>query len=162
MKYKMLEDKIKTIDELDSMADQWRRQGKSLVTNNGSYDIMHLGHVYGLFEAAQQGDVLVVGLNSDSSIKQYKSKDRPINDQAMRLRMLAAISCVDYVFLFDDTTPMSWLSRLRPQIHTNGAEYGSECIEREVVEAHGGQIYLLSMVPGYKTTSIIEKIKSIC
>ena len=162
MKYEAIEKKIKTLDELELLSKEWHQEGKVLVTNNGSYDIMHLGHISGLFNAAEQGDILIVGLNSDASIKQYKSNDRPINDQDMRLRMLAAIACVDYVFLFDDTTPMSWLSRLKPQIHTNGAEYGQECIERDVVESNGGHIHLLPMVPGYKTSMIIEKIKSIC
>ncbi len=159
MTYIELEQKIKTVDELESLSDSLKQQGKIIVTNNGSYDIMHLGHIYGLFNAKQQGDVLIVGLNSDQSIKSYKSINRPINDQDMRLRMLAAVSCVDYVFLFEETTPMSWLEKIKPNIHTNGAEYGGECIEADVVEANGGKIHLLPMIDGYKTSLIIEKIR---
>lgn len=159
MNYLELENKIKTLDELKDLSFELKQQGKVVVTNNGSYDIMHLGHIYGLFNAKAQGDILIVGLNSDQSIKSYKSIHRPINDESMRLRMLAALSCVDYVFLFDDTTPMSWLKIIKPQIHTNGAEYGTECIEKELVESQGGKIHLLPMVEGYKTSLIIDKIK---
>tara|TARA_B110000879_G_C11171098_1_gene513603 strand:+ start:1231 stop:1722 length:492 start_codon:yes stop_codon:yes gene_type:complete len=159
MTYLALENKIKTVDELVNIAAELKQQAKIVVTNNGSYDIMHLGHIYGLFNAKEQGDVLMVGLNSDASIKSYKSVHRPINDEKMRLRMLAALSCVDYVFLFEETTPHAWLERLKPQIHTNGAEYGNECIERNLVEAQGGKIHLLPMVKGYKTSLIIDKIK---
>lgn len=158
MKSVKLESKIKSIDELGQIVAELKQQGKTIVTNNGSYDIMHLGHVKGLFYAAELGDVLIVGLNSDKSIKAYKSADRPINDEVMRLHMLAALGCVDYVFLFDETTPLDWLARLQPDIHTNGAEYGKACIEREMVEQHGGQIKLLPMVDGYKTSLIIDKI----
>ena len=142
------------------MVAELKQQGKIIVTNNGSYDLMHLGHIYGLFNAKAQGDILIVGLNSDASIKSYKSIHRPINDEHMRLRMLAAIECVDYVFSFDETTPHTWLERLKPQVHTNGAEYGEDCIERELIESQGGKIHLLPMVDGYKTTLMIEKIKN--
>jgi len=159
MKYAELEQKIKTLDELSVITSRLKMQGKTIVSNNGSYDIMHLGHIYGLFNAKQQGDILIVGLNSDNSIKNYKSVHRPINPQEMRVRMLAAISCIDYVFIFDETTPLSWLDKIRPQVHTNGAEYGTECIERDLVESYGGIIHLLPMVEGYKTSTIIDKIK---
>ena len=158
--YEALEAKIKTIDELESLAAELKQQGKTIVTNNGSYDLMHLGHIYGLFDAKEQGDVLIVGLNSDASIKQYKSVHRPINDEQMRLRMIAAIACVDYVFLFEETTPHDFLKRIKPNVHTNGAEYGQDCIERELVETLGGEIHLLPMIDGYKTSLMIEKIKN--
>ncbi len=104
--------------------------------------------------------MLIVGLNSDQSIKTYKSADRPVNDEFMRLRMIAAISAVDYVFLFDETNPLNFLEKIKPDVHTNGAEYGKECIEREVVLKNGGEIYLLPMVSGYKTTKMIERIQA--
>lgn len=158
--YPELEEKIKTLDELLLHVKKHRAAGKQIVTNNGSYDLMHLGHLLGLFESKRQGDVLIVGLNSDSSIKAYKGEYRPINPEFMRARMIAAIECVDYVFLFDETEPMGWLEKIKPAVHTNGAEYGQDCIEREVVEKHGGKIYLLPMVEGFKTTTMIEKIKA--
>ncbi len=153
-----IEAKVKNLDALLDICQKLKAQGKSIVTNNGSYDIMHLGHINGLFYAAQQGDVLIVGLNSDQSIKSYKSIHRPINDQYMRLRMLAALSCVDFVFLFDETIPNAWLEQIKPDVHTNGAEYGDDCIEKEVVEANGGRLCLLPMTEGYKTSLIVEKI----
>ena len=156
-----LEHKITTLAQLLPIVTKLKAQGKIIVTNNGSYDILHLGHLLGLFEAKHQGDVLIVGVNSDHSIRNYKGPTRPINPEYMRVRMLAALMCVDYAFLFDDTVPISWLAQLQPHIHTNGAEYGKDCIEREVVESHGGTIHLLSMLEGYKTTNIINKIKGL-
>ena len=158
--YPELENKIVSLETLPALVKKLKSQGKTIVTNNGSYDIVHLGHILGLFEAKRQGDILIVGVNSDFSVKSYKGSHRPINDERMRVRLLAALSCTDYVFLFDDLDPRKWLETIQPDIHTNGAEYGNNCIERDVVEAHGGKIYLLSMVEGYKTTNIIEKIKN--
>lgn len=153
-----LEKKIFTLQELLPRLETEKSAGKILVTNNGSYDIMHLGHIEGLFYAKSLGDILIVGVNSDASVKAYKGPKRPINDEHMRTRMLAALSCVDYVFTFDETVPMPWLEKIQPQIHTNGAEYGEDCIERPTVEAHGGKVVLLPMVEGYKTSAIIQKI----
>jgi rfaE bifunctional protein nucleotidyltransferase chain/domain len=162
MTSQLLEAKIKTLDELIPIVAAHKQQHQTIVTNNGSYDILHLGHIEGLFYAKAQGDVLIVGVNSDQSVRNYKGPTRPINDEHMRLRMLAALMCVDYVFSFDETEPMTWLAQLQPHIHTNGAEYGDECIERDTVEQHGGRIVLLPMIDGYKTTSIIERIKTNC
>lgn len=162
MRYPEFEDKIKSLHDILSLLARLRQAGKTIVTNNGSYDLMHVGHLYGLFEAKRQGDVLIVGLNSDCSIKTYKGDDRPINDETMRSLMLAAISAVDYVFLFNDTTPLNWLEQVKPDIHTNGAEYGEACIEKETVERNGGKLYLLSMIDGYKSSNIIEKIRNGC
>jgi rfaE bifunctional protein nucleotidyltransferase chain/domain len=159
MNYPEIENKIVSLETLPTLVKKLKSQGKTIVTNNGSYDIVHLGHILGLFEAKRQGDVLIVGVNSDFSVKSYKGPNRPINDERMRICLLAALSCTDYVFLFDDLDPREWLKKIQPDVHTNGAEYGTDCIEREVVEAHGGKVYLLSMVEGYKTTNIIEKIK---
>lgn len=159
--YPELENKIVSLSRLLPIVEKLKSQEKTIITNNGSYDIVHLGHIYGLFEAKRQGDILIVGVNSDASVRAYKNPNRPINDERMRANLLAAISCVDYVFLFDDLTPLSWLEQIKPHIHTNGAEYGENCIEREVVEKNGGKIYLLPILEGYKTTAIIEKIKKI-
>jgi len=159
--YPEIENKIVTLETLIPLVEKFKAEGKTLVTNNGSYDILHLGHILGLIESKRQGDVLIVGVNSDASIKQYKDRKRPINDEKMRIRMLAALSCVDYVFLFDETDPRAWLEKIKPHIHTNGAEYGTNCIEKEVVEKNQGKIYLLPMIEGYKTTRIIEKIRSL-
>lgn len=157
--YPELENKIITLDKLIPLIEKLKSEGKTIVTNNGSYDIVHLGHILGLFEAKKQGDVLIVGVNSDISVKAYKNPNRPINDEKMRIRLLAALSCTDYVFLFDELDPIAWLEKIKPHIHTNGAEYGENCIERDTVEKNGGEIYLLTMTEGYKTSNIIEKIR---
>jgi rfaE bifunctional protein nucleotidyltransferase chain/domain len=156
-----LEQKIFTLEKLLPILESERDAGKILVTNNGSYDIMHLGHIEGLFYAKSLGDILIVGVNSDASVRAYKGPNRPINDDHMRTRMLAALSCVDYVFTFDETVPMEWLAKIKPHIHTNGAEYGELCIERDTVVENGGHVVLLPMVPGYKTSQIIDKILTV-
>lgn len=157
--YPELENKVITLEKLTPLVEKLKREGKTIVTNNGSYDIVHLGHILGLFEAKNQGDILIVGVNSDVSVRAYKNPNRPINDEKMRIRLLAALSCTDYVFLFDELNPITWLEKIKPDIHTNGEEYGENCIERDTVEKNGGEIYLLSMTEGYKTTNIIEKIR---
>ncbi len=158
--YPELERKIVTLDTLLPIVEKLKFEGKTIVTNNGSYDIVHLGHILGLFEAKRQGDVLIVGVNSDTSVRAYKSANRPINDEFMRVRLLAALSCTDYVFLFDELDPLAWLEKIKPNVHTNGAEYGENCIERDTVEKNNGKIYLLPIIEGYKTTNIIEKIRA--
>lgn len=158
--YPELESKIKTLPQLIDIVSGLKHANKTIVTNNGSYDLMHLGHVSGLFEAKSLGDVLIVGLNSDKSVRGYKGPTRPINDEYMRARMIAAISAVDYVFLFDEANPIAWLEQLTPHIHTNGSEYGEQCIERDTVISGGGKLHLLQMIDGYKTSLMIERIQA--
>jgi rfaE bifunctional protein nucleotidyltransferase chain/domain len=109
-------------------------------------------------EGKAQDDVLVIGINSDASVRAYKSPSRPIIAEQYRARMVAALECVDLVFLFDETDPREWLRRIRPDIHINGAEYGADCIEREVVEAGGGRISLIQPVGGLSTSAVIQRI----
>ncbi len=153
--------KIKTREEIRQIAQNLRKQGKKIATINGSFDILHVGHIKMLQEAKKQGDVLILGLNSDSSIKQYKSKDRPINPQEARAEMLAALECIDYITIFDETDPIALLDVIRPDIHVNGSEYGHDCIERPIVEKHGGKIHIVKLVDGYSTTKMIEKIMKV-
>ena len=153
-----LESKIKTLDELLPIVQSLKSQGKTIVTNNGSYDIIHIGHIIGFFESRKQGDVLIIGLNSDKSVQTYKGPGRPINPEEMRTRTIAAISCVDYVFTFDETVPMPWLDKIKPDVHTNGGEYGEQCIEHDTVVENGGRIHLLPMIEGIKSSMLIDKI----
>jgi rfaE bifunctional protein nucleotidyltransferase chain/domain len=136
----------------------WRAEGKTIVTANGAFDIMHAGHVSFLESAAEQGDVLVIGINSDSSVRAYKSPLRPIISQAFRAAMVAALGCVDMVFLFDETDPRAWLRLVKPDVHVNGAEYGANCIEREAVEEGGGRIHLVTPSIRLSTSAIVERI----
>jgi glycerol-3-phosphate cytidylyltransferase len=151
--------KIKTKQEIAQICNELRSQGKTIVTTNGSFDIIHYGHAWLLEEAKKQGDILIIGLNSDISIKQYKSEDRPIISQENRANLLAALSCVDYIVLYDETIPNDFLERVKPDVHVNEASYGKDCIEAPVIEKCGGKIVLLKReVEGVSTTDIINKI----
>jgi D-beta-D-heptose 7-phosphate kinase/D-beta-D-heptose 1-phosphate adenosyltransferase len=145
---------------LAPLAAGLRAQGKRIVTLNGSFDLLHAGHLHILEDAKRQGDVLIVGLNSDASVKRYKSADRPLIPEEYRAQMLLALRCVDYVHVFDEDVPMPFLEEVRPDVHVNGSEYGGDCIEAPVVKKHGGRIHIVEKVPGLSTTAIIDKIKS--
>lgn len=147
---------------LKSWREELKRSGKTLATLNGSFDLLQAGHLYILFEAAKTADVLLVALNSDSSIQKYKSKSRPIIPLNYRLDMMASIAFVDYVTWFDETDPRALLEILKPDVHVNGAEYGENCIEAETVKKHGGTIHIVPRIPGLATSTIIEKIRNLC
>ncbi len=151
--------KIVSRQRLAELCEQARKEGKNIVTCNGSFDLFHFGHLAFLENARAQGDMLVVGLNSDTSIKQYKSKDRPIVPQDQRAHILAALSIVDYVHVFDEDVPMPFLEAVKPDVHVNGEEYGKNCIEGETVKMHGGRIHLVPKVAGFSTTELIARIK---
>ncbi len=112
-----------------------------------------------IFEASKQADVLIVALNTDSSIKRYKSPDRPIVPLENRMAMMAALEFVDYVTSFDETDPKIILEIIQPDVHVNGAEYGAECLEADVVKKAGGRIHIVDLIPGQSTTNLVEKIK---
>lgn len=151
--------KIKTKEEIAQICEDLRQQGKKIVTTNGSFDVLHYGHVWMLEQAKKQGNILIVGLNSDISIKQYKSEDRPIISQENRANMLAALGCVDYIVLFDEIIPNDFLETVKPDVHVNEASYGENCVEAPVIEKCGGKLVLLKKeVKGISTTDIINKI----
>lgn len=152
--------KIVERGELSGLIGSLRKHGKTIVTMNGSFDLLHAGHVRCLQEAKTQGDVLIVPLNSDKSVQSYKGRERPIVHQEDRAEMLAALSCVDYVVLFDDTNPKAILAEIRPDVHCNGADWGPGCIEREVVEQNEGRLHILKWSPGRSTTEILARIRS--
>ncbi|QVL55508.1 MAG: adenylyltransferase/cytidyltransferase family protein [Simkaniaceae bacterium] len=137
-----------------------RQEGKTIATLNGSFDLLHAGHLKMIHEASQQADVLLMALNSDSSIQKYKSPLRPIVPLEHRLEMVAALQFVDYVTYFNETDPIAFLELVKPDVHVNGAEYGNECIEAKVVKKHGGRIHIVQLVPGLSTSNLIKKIKS--
>lgn len=149
-------------ENIESTVAELKRQGLSIATLNGSFDLLHAGHLYIIFEAAKQADVLILALNSDSSIQKYKSADRPIVPLQYRLELLSALSFVSYVTWFDETDPRALLAKICPTVHVNGAEYGESCIEAEVVKANGGKIHLVDRIPGLATSEIIQKIHTLC
>jgi rfaE bifunctional protein nucleotidyltransferase chain/domain len=144
---------------LEEFVAKLRLQGKTLATLNGSFDLLHAGHLYILQQAKLQADVLIVALNSDSSIRQYKGPSKPIIGLTDRLSMMAALEFVDYVTWFEETDPREFLRRAKPNVHVNGIEYGPNCIEAEVVRNQGGRIHLVDRIPGLATSAIIAKIR---
>ncbi len=140
-----------------------RRAGQVVVWTNGTFDLLHPGHVSSLQLARALGDLLIVGLNSDASVRGYKGPSRPILTQDERAAMLAALECVDYVVIFDEPTPEAALARLQPDIHCKGAEYapphGRPVPERAIVEGYGGRIEYLPLVPGVSTTELLKRIR---
>jgi len=155
-----MKNKILDRKKLAIFCEKKRNEGKTIVTCNGSFDLFHFGHLTFLEEAKDQGDVLIVGLNSDSSIKEYKSKDRPIISEEARSQIIAAMEIVDSVYIFDELDPIDFIEIVKPDIHVNGAEYSSECIESEAVKNNGGKIYLVKRKAGFSTTELIARIKA--
>jgi len=151
--------KIVDAARLAAISAQLHAAGKRLVTCNGSFDLFHYGHLHFLEFARAQGDVLIVGVNADCSVKQYKSAHRPIVPELQRARLLAALAVVDYVYIFPELVPMPFLEMVKPQVHVNGAEYGTACIEAPTVRQNGGQIVLVPKVEGLSTTALIARIK---
>lgn len=153
--------KIKTLKEIVEISQAFKKNKKKIVTYNGSFDILHLGHIKSLEEAKEQGDVLIVPLNSDKSVRIYKGPNHPIVSQKERAQTLAALSCVDYVVIFDEINPKEILNKIKPDIHCHGSDWGKDCVEKETVESNGGKIYILKTVPGLSTTGLLKKIMNV-
>jgi rfaE bifunctional protein nucleotidyltransferase chain/domain len=147
---------------IDAELARVRQRGKTLATLNGSFDLLHAGHLEILFQASRQADILLVLLNTDQSVQQYKSPMRPIIPLTYRLKMMAALTMVDYVTWFAETDPRALLARIQPDVHVNGAEYGENCIEADVVKSSGGRLHIVSLIPGLSTSTIINKIVQTC
>jgi D-beta-D-heptose 7-phosphate kinase/D-beta-D-heptose 1-phosphate adenosyltransferase len=145
---------------LSQLAATLRAKGKRIVTTNGSFDLLHNGHLYLLNEARQRGDVLIVGLNSDTSVRSYKGPNRPIVTERRRAEMLLALRMVDYVHIFDEPNPIAFLKELNPDVHVNSAEYGEECIESATVKRGGGTVHLVNRIPGISTSRLIDDARS--
>lgn len=154
-----LERKLVDPKHLEAKVKEIRLSGRSLATLNGSFDLLHAGHLYIIHQASLQADALLVALNSDASIQTYKSKNRPIIPLAYRLEMMAALEFVDYVTWFEETDPCAFISRVKPDVHVNGAEYGTDCIEAETVRSVGGRLHLVHRIPSLSTSAIVEKIQ---
>lgn len=137
-----------------------RRRGKSIVFTNGCFDILHLGHVKYLEKARRLGDVLVVGLNSDSSVRAIKGKGRPINNEHARAMVLASLCFVDYVVIFSDDTPERLIQKLKPDVLVKGADWKSnDIVGADFVRSLGGRVARISFVKGYSTTSAIKRMR---
>lgn len=144
---------------LTVLVEKIRKEGKTISTLNGSFDLLHAGHLEILQQGSCQGDFFLVALNTDHSIRNYKGPLRPIIPLEYRLQLIAALECVDYVTWFDEADPREILTLIKPDVHVNGSEYGDNCIEAEVVKQNGGRIHIVPLVPGLSTSAIIQKIK---
>lgn len=152
--------KLFPIQSLKRILSRLQARGKKIVFTNGTFDILHLGHVTYLQKARAKGDVLVVGVNTDRSVKSYKTPDRPVNPEQDRLKVLAGLECVDYAILFDDPTPLKLIMELRPDVLAKGADWKkSQIAGAREVESWGGKVALIQLVKGRSTTRIIEKMR---
>jgi len=151
--------KIKHLDVLVRVVESEKQRGKRIVFTNGCFDLLHVGHVKYLQKARSFGDLLILGLNSDASIRRLKGEKRPLIGEEERAHILAALDCVDYLLVFDEDTPLRVISALRPDVLVKGGDYTlEEVVGRELVESYGGRVELVTFVDGRSTTGIIEKI----
>ncbi len=152
--------KIVSQDDLIALITREKRNGRNVVFTNGCFDLLHPGHVRCLAEARALGDVLVVAVNSDRSVRSNKGRERPLVPQQDRAEVLAELSSVDYVTIFDEPTPRELITRVLPNILVKGADWAqNEVAGREEVEAAGGRVVSIPLAPGYSTTNLIEKIR---
>ena len=156
----MPDKKIYSRNQLIEIIQGVQADGKVVVTTNGCFDVLHVGHLRYLQAAQALGDLLVVGVNSDASVRALKGENRPLVPADERAEMLAGLRCVDYVTIFPELDPINLLSALKPNIHVKGGDYTIErVIEREVVESNGGKVIVGLNVPGKSTTDLIETIR---
>ena len=157
----MSKTKVKKIESLLPIINALKKEGKKIITTNGVFDILHVGHIRYLQEAKALGDILIVAINEDSSVKRLKGEARPLNSQEDRAEALAALECVDFVTFFSEDTPIELLEKIKPDIHTKGGDYQlDQIVEKEVVEQNKGKIVILREVGGFSTTNLINKILS--
>jgi D-glycero-beta-D-manno-heptose 1-phosphate adenylyltransferase len=154
-----MNDKVVTLAGVLSAIAAAREQKKKIVTTNGCFDILHAGHVHYLAAARALGDLLVVGVNSDASVRALKGAGRPVNPEADRATVLAGLSSVDLVFIFNEKDPIGFLSRIKPDVHVKGGDYTGRLPEQDTVEQNGGRVAIVPMVRGVSTTDIVRKIK---
>ena len=152
-----MENKLVELLHAKKIVDVHRATGKRIVFTNGCFDLLHVGHITNLHQAAELGDLLVVGLNSDHSVRQLKGDNRPVIGQRDRAAILAALQCVDYVIIFNQDAPLELIEVLRPDVLVKGGDYEkSQIVGKELVESYGGIVITTPLVEGVSTTRILE------
>jgi rfaE bifunctional protein nucleotidyltransferase chain/domain len=147
-------------EAIHRVADELRREGRRVVFTNGVFDLLHPGHIRYLSQARRLGDALIVGVNSDRSVRSNKGDGRPINAESERAELLAALEAVDAVVVFDEDTPHEVIAAVQPDVLVKGADWPEDgIVGRDIVEARGGAVVRVPVEPGYSTSSIIEKIR---
>jgi rfaE bifunctional protein nucleotidyltransferase chain/domain len=155
-------EKILTWTALKQETERHRSDGKTIAFTNGCFDILHVGHVRYLAEARRTADLLILGLNSDASVRAIKGKRRPLVPQQERAEVVASLACVDYVTLFDEETPLKLIEHLRPDILIKGGDWSEETVVgRDAVQSWGGKVVIVPLTQGASTTNIVEKIRLI-
>ena len=156
-----MSDKLKSVNEITDLAAQARKNGKCVVFTNGCFDLLHRGHVHILREARASGDLLIVGINSDRSVKSIKGPSRPILPQTDRIELIAAMEMVDYVVLFDESDPYQLIAAIKPNVLAKGGDWSAEkIVGADVVTENGGRVTVIPYLPGFSTTEIIERIRN--
>lgn len=152
--------KLKNLAELVAVALEARRAGKVVVFTNGCFDLLHRGHVHILREAKARGDMLIVAINSDRSVRGIKGRTRPILPETDRIELIAAMEMVDYVILFDEPDPCALIAAIKPDVLAKGGDWGPDgVVGADIVEREGGQVAVIPYLKGFSTTEIIERIK---
>lgn len=159
-KLERIKTKILDREQIKNQCNIWRFNEKKIVFTNGCFDILHLGHIEYLTQAADLGGILLIGLNSDASVKAIKGPDRPFNNEEARAIILASLSFVDGLIIFDEETPYELIKLVNPDILVKGADYSVEQIAgHDIVQAHGGEVITIPLTEGYSTTDLIARIK---
>jgi D-beta-D-heptose 7-phosphate kinase/D-beta-D-heptose 1-phosphate adenosyltransferase len=154
-------DKLKSLDEITAIAAQARQTGKSIVFTNGCFDLLHRGHLHVLQQAKASGDLLIVGINSDRSVKSIKGPTRPILSEMDRVELIAAMEMVDYVVLFDEPDPYQLIAAIKPSVLAKGGDWSAgRIIGADIVERDGGRVTVIPYLEGYSTTEMIERIRN--
>ena len=157
-----MREKLKTLDELVAIAAAARAKGQNVVFTNGCFDLLHRGHVHTLRQAKAAGDVLIVAINSDRSVKSIKAPQRPILPETDRVELIAAMEMVDYVILFDEPDPYKLIAAIKPHVLAKGGDWSSDrIIGADIVEAAGGRVEVIPYLKGFSTTEIIERIRNL-
>lgn len=147
------------LDVISVIVKSAKRQGLKIVTTNGAFDLIHIGHIRNLEFAKSLGDILIVGINSDKSIQSYKAKNRPIVPENERAEIIAALKSVDYVFIFGEKTPITWLKKLKPDIHVKGNDRNiKQILERDVLRKIGTRFVFAPFIKNKSSTHLIQKI----
>ncbi len=160
MKVKNINKKIIQFEEIENLCLKIRQEKRTIITTNGCFDILHLGHIGYLQDASEFGDVLIVGINSQESVRRLKGNGRPVTSEIGRISVVAALGFVDFCVLFDDDTPVELLKKIKPDVHVKGGDYNiKDLIEKKIIEDNGGIIKIIPFTQGYSTTGILEKLK---
>ena len=158
----MLNKKIVSRNKLRTISAKLKRKNKTIVFTNGCFDILHRGHIEYLNKAKSFGDILVVGLNSDTSVRRIKGRKRPINKQSDRAKVLSILESINFISIFNEDTPFDLIKYVKPDILIKGADWKKEdIVGKDIVESYGGEVRTIKYLKGYSTTEILKKIKEL-